>query len=108
MTTPLPPVPEELKSAFIVYLKEYEDNLAFFSKKNSVATFVFSEDEQKAFQERFHRLKGASGFFHFKEIAELAVTGGQLFHSLPQISDFSRYQQLYNELSNYLESLKTI
>ena len=108
MTKTFPPIPNELKSAFAAYLCELEETLKILSQKNSTKTFSFSEIERIEFQQRFHRLKGSSGFFQFKELIELAHQGEVLFEKLPSAEDFSDYQAIFLSINNHLESLKTM
>ena len=108
MSPQLPPIPNELKAVFVIYLKELKENLEVFSPKTSSETFIFSEQEQKDFQQRFHRLKGSSGFFQFKEIAELAKEGEKLFSSIPTIQSLPQFQIIVDSLNGYLESIEAL
>ena len=108
MSSQLPSIPSELKAVFVIYLKEFKDNLEVFSPKKSNETFVFSEQEQKNFQQRFHRLKGSSGFFQFKELAELAKEGEQLFTSIPASQNLPHYQRIVDSLTRHLEEIEAL
>ena len=108
MTNMLPPIPENLKPVFVVYISEFKNTLKVLTEKNSEQTFVFSEKERQDFQQRFHRLKGSSGFFKLSEIVSLAQEGELLFSHSPNIEHFPKFTAILSSLDNAFVTLDRV
>lgn len=84
-----PSIPQELRPAFAIFLKELDGHLSFFkqvlaelahrSMETEQDSEVLAGEQAKMLIHRFHVIKGGAGFFKLDEMRISAATGEKLF-----------------------------
>lgn len=100
----LPEIPQELRRTLDIYADELRADLEIFK-----GTFRLPSFDVSSVKGRFHRIKGAAGFFRFDDAANLAKEAeSSISESVDQLKVMQKLQTICQQLEEHLKEVDNL